>query len=593
MRVVSTLLPCVLSLCLVALASARCHQDQGSKLHPLSDLAAPDHVDLPAFDDGYSLLVPVRYVALLRPGVTLNISNVTAQHAILNAAYNTTGVHFVINDIIFDYSEDLAKNCNVDKNNIFKDSAVPKYASSASAAGFNPAYQYTLVVVFYCELPYYGEATFPWQVTTERPFGYVQVALNALYGQAPPSAFYGGGKTLVHEMGHYLGLLHPFPAAPTCNPPGDLVSDTPDQYNSVSGCPAGHDSCPSPGVDPIHNYMGYTDDSCMWEFTPGQVRRLQAISRQYLPALYIQGLIRGNCTAGGNCTCPDPGSRCELPPLLVRTATTTPTPTRVPPAPPVVPPPPVPPTPATQPVRCADPFYCHGNGLCTGTADGSLGCTCSKSDGGAYTGHRCDWCPAFHFGTTCSATVDVSSVVFLDKPIISVLNVSINAIPHSSLALDIAPYPAPFSQPTLRGVDPGTFHPKGWEWTGVSFFMLMTNSFTGQTLPSPYIIPYPIEIVVPYDRILRARGSVGGRFIFAHVSGGQWVEKEAGCPGGGTGTVTNEVAQTVSITTCYLSQFAVFVTPESAASSAVLGTFRLMAQGFAVPIVLVVLLVVL
>ena len=31
-------------------------------------------------------------------------------------------------------------------------------------------------------------------------------------------------------------------------------------------------SCGSP--DPVHNYMEYTDDLCMWEFTPEQVNRV-------------------------------------------------------------------------------------------------------------------------------------------------------------------------------------------------------------------------------------------------------------------------------------------------------------------------------
>ncbi|TFK19090.1 hypothetical protein FA15DRAFT_602163, partial [Coprinopsis marcescibilis] len=98
------------------------------------------------------------------------------------------------------------------------------------------------------------------------------------------------GNTLIHEVGHWAGLLHTFTVTPgRCDGPGDFVKDTPTQGYashfamdpSLGTCVAA-DSCPNlPGVDPISNYMDYSPDHCQDHFSPGQIQRMRDILSLY------------------------------------------------------------------------------------------------------------------------------------------------------------------------------------------------------------------------------------------------------------------------------------------------------------------------
>ena len=120
---------------------------------------------------------------------------------------------------------------------------------------------------------YLGWAYFPSIVDSPQAYlDGVVIDFRSMPG-GPYGSDYSLGGTLTHEAGHWLGLYHTFEGG--CGGKGDRVADTPPERDPTAGCPEGKDTCKKGGLDPIHNYMDYSWDSCYTQFTPGQSSRMQ------------------------------------------------------------------------------------------------------------------------------------------------------------------------------------------------------------------------------------------------------------------------------------------------------------------------------
>ncbi len=91
----------------------------------------------------------------------------------------------------------------------------------------------------------------------------------------PNGGVYAAGRTLTHEIGHWIGLRHIWGDG-NCSV-DDFCNDTPNQNGSSSGCPNTNDTCIGGDRDMVENFMDYSFDTCMNLFTADQVARMAVV----------------------------------------------------------------------------------------------------------------------------------------------------------------------------------------------------------------------------------------------------------------------------------------------------------------------------
>lgn len=224
---------------------------------------------------GTGLTIPT-YVHVIHNGPDGRISEKTIRNqiSVLNEAYAPFGFQF-----------EMAPGVQGNPNPDYTDNAA--WFNDTGEAAFKAALKEgsgaDLNIYINSGGGYLGYAYYPTVVGTQyEVLDGVVLAYGTLPGAGQPGIsdipgfIYNLGDTGTHEVGHYLGLAHTFEGH--CSTYNDGVADTPAERSPDFYCTVGRNSCKdgsgSQQLDPIHNFMDYSDDVCLFEFTLGQSERM-------------------------------------------------------------------------------------------------------------------------------------------------------------------------------------------------------------------------------------------------------------------------------------------------------------------------------
>ncbi len=278
-------------------SGARCGTDHAPAIDPLA-LAAADcsfqsTMINPAYDDGRAIVIQVVFHVIKKTDGTGDIppALIHSQIDVLNEDFGALagtagapGTNTKIQFVLARYRPDGQPTTGIEV--VTNDSYFTDPGGGPSPMKTALRWDTTRYLNIYTNDAdgYLGYATFPQTHAGTVEDGVVllweSVGRNSLGG--PP---FNLGRTATHEVGHYLGLFHTFQggcgtqAQPYTT--GDLIADTTRQRQPSSGCTPTQSACQGAGLNPIENYMDYSDDACMNRFTPEQTNRMRCAIMSY------------------------------------------------------------------------------------------------------------------------------------------------------------------------------------------------------------------------------------------------------------------------------------------------------------------------